>query len=303
MNTLITMIIQDVARTPVSETGFRFWSGNIHQDMLMATIVVVMVTVLVAALVLLKAFKTIVRLSMPEIEQEVKAAAIAKKEAQKESRRAWWNKLMGLRPLADEEELVIDHAYDGIKELDNPTPVWFMGLFYATMVFGVVYLSVYYVFGIGLSQDEEYQQEMTIAEQQRKAYLATQANNVDENTVAIDNSAETLAAGKSIFQQNCVACHGGAGEGGIGPNLTDDYWLHGGNIKNVFKTITHGVPDKGMVAWGQQLSPAQIAQVANFVLSIHGTNPPNAKAPQGELEAAQADGDAVAASGIEKEEI
>ncbi|WP_134088287.1 cbb3-type cytochrome c oxidase N-terminal domain-containing protein [Olivibacter sp. XZL3] len=269
---------------PVAAVENSLGSGNIHRDILIITLLVVALLVLVAAVVLHKAFKTLIRVTMPEIELSEAASAKARKAERRERLKMRWNKLMGLRPLAEEEDLLIDHAYDGIKELDNPTPVWFMGLFYATMVFGLVYFSVYHVFGWGLNQDDEYQQEMLVAEKERQVYLASQANNVDENTVEIDNSAEILAEGKAVFNQNCVACHGALGEGGIGPNLTDAYWLHGGSIKAVFKTIKRGVPDKGMIAWEQQLSPGQIAQVANYILSLQGTTPPNAKAPQGDLD-------------------
>jgi len=261
-----------------------FSSGNVHQDILLLALLVVMITVLATAMVLHKAFKTIIRVTMPDVEIEAQAAQLAKRALRKQVRKNRWNKLMGLRPLSEEDDLVIDHSYDGIQELDNPTPAWFMGLFYASMVFAVVYISTYHVFGVGMNQEQEYEKEMMVAENERKAYLASQADNVDENSIEPDKSAETIARGKIIFDQNCIACHGGAGEGGIGPNLTDDYWLHGGNIKDIFRTIKHGVPDKGMIAWEQQLSPAQIAQVSNYIVSLHGTNPPNAKAPQGELE-------------------
>lgn len=259
-------------------------SGNIHQDILIFSLLLVMILLLAAAMVLLKAFKTMIRVTMPEVEMELVAAKAAKHKSRKQLRKDRWNKLMGLRPLAEEDDLIIDHSYDGIQELDNPIPVWFMSLFYASLVFAVVYIAIYQVFGIGMNQDQEYAREMVIAENDRKIYLASQADNVDENTVTLDKGAETLAAGKAIFNQNCVACHGGAGEGGIGPNLTDQYWLHGGSVKAVFKTVKHGVPDKGMIAWEQQLSPAQIAQVSNYIISLRGTNPPNGKAPQGESE-------------------
>lgn len=265
-------------------TSERGWgSGNIHQDVLLISLLIVVLTVLIAAIVLNKAFKTIVHVMMPEIEAAAKAATKAKQKEKRAHLKQWWNNVMGLRPLSEEEDLVIDHAYDDIRELDNPTPAWFMGLFYATMVFGVVYLSVYHVFGWGMNQDDEYKKEMRVAEQERKAYLASQVDNVDENSVEVDKSPEVIAEGKAIFDQNCIACHGAVGEGGIGPNLTDNYWLHGASIKDVFNTIKRGVPDKGMIAWEQQLSPSKIAQVANYILSLQGTNPPNAKAPQGDL--------------------
>ncbi|MCL4640960.1 MAG: c-type cytochrome [Olivibacter sp.] len=265
-------------------TSERGWgSGNIHQDVLLISLLIVVLTVLIAAIVLNKAFKTIVHVMMPEIEAAAKAATKAKQKEKRAHLKQWWNNVMGLRPLSEEEDLVINHAYDDIRELDNPTPAWFMGLFYATMVFGVVYLSVYHVFGWGMNQDDEYKKEMRVAEQERKTYLASQVDNVDENSIEVDKSPEVIAEGKAIFDQNCIACHGAVGEGGIGPNLTDNYWLHGASIKDVFKTIKRGVPDKGMIAWEQQLSPSKIAQVANYILSLQGTNPPNAKAPQGDL--------------------
>lgn len=257
--------------------------ANPHGTILMVALLVVMITVLIAALVLHKAFKTIIQVTMPEVESAHQQALVDKRKNRAAARKIWWNKLMGLRPLAEEDDLVIDHDYDGIRELDNPTPMWFMGLFYATIVFGAVYLSVYHVFGVGLSQEEEYEQEMLLAENERKAFLEGQANNIDENTVELDLNPETIAAGKAIFDQSCMPCHGALGEGGIGPNLTDNYWLHGGSVKDIFRTIKRGVPDKGMIAWEQQLTPAQIAQVSNYITSIVGTTPPNAKAPQGEL--------------------
>lgn len=251
-------------------------------DILIVALVVVMVIVLVAALVVLRAMRMMLYITVPNALETEKAALAEAKAARRNRRRQWWNRLMGLRPLAEEKDLVIDHEYDGIKELDNPVPAWFNGMFYASMAFAVVYLCVYHVFGWGPNQDQEYAREMERAEQARQEWLAQAADNVDENTVAVDTSPETVAAGMAIFTQNCIACHGGAGEGGIGPNLTDDYWLHGGDVQDIFKVIKYGVLDKGMVPWEQSLTPAQIAEVANYILTLHGTNPPNAKEPQGE---------------------
>jgi cytochrome c oxidase cbb3-type subunit III len=124
---------------------------------------------------------------------------------------------------------------------------------------------------------------MAKAEEQKAAYLKKSANNVDENSVKVMTDAADLASGEKVFIQNCGACHGKAGEGIVGPNLTDDYWLHGGSIKDVFKTIKYGWPEKGMRSWKDDLSPVQIAQVSSWIKSKHGSNPPNAKAQQGEL--------------------
>src|SRR5690606_14959472 len=148
--------------------------------------------------------------------------------------------------------------------------------------FAVVYLLIYQVFNWGPNQDQEYEREMAAADKVRQEWLAQSANSVDEHSVEVDSSPETIAAGQAIFAQNCTACHGGVGEGGIGPNLADEYWLHGGEIRDIFKIIKYGVLDKGMVPWEQNLTPAQIAQVANYIVSLRGSNPANAKAPQGE---------------------
>ena len=193
-----------------------------------------------------------------------------------------WEKLLSLRPIAEEKDLEIDHAYDGIKELNNPVPAWFNLLFFGTMIIAAGYLFYYHIGGYGDLQDKEYDNEMAQAQMDRAEYLKKSANAVDENTVKIDNTPVTLAEGRNIFDGNCKVCHGEKGQGIIGPNLTDDFWLHGGGINNVFKTIKYGVPAKGMISWEKNLSPKQISAVANFILSIHGTNPPAAKAPQGE---------------------
>ena len=124
---------------------------------------------------------------------------------------------------------------------------------------------------------------MAQGEAEKAAYLEKAANNVDENTVKLITDKDQLAAAKQIFTTVCAACHTATGAGNVGPNLTDDYWLHGGSIKDVFKTIKYGWPDKGMKSWKDDYSPVQIAQLASYVKSLHGTNPPNPKAPQGTL--------------------
>ena len=176
------------------------------------------------------------------------------------------------------------HNYDDIQELDNPVPAWFNWMFYSTVVFGLLYLLNYHVFNLGKLQDEEYAIEMKDASIAKEAYLAKMGDLIDENSVKIDKSTGVLTAGKALFAQNCVACHGANGEGIVGPNLTDDFWLHGGAIASVFKTIKYGVPEKGMIAWEKQLSAKQMSDVSNYIESLKGTNPANPKAPQGEKE-------------------
>ncbi|HWZ05266.1 MAG TPA: c-type cytochrome, partial [Mucilaginibacter sp.] len=128
--------------------------------------------------------------------------------------------------------------------------------------------------------------EMAQADAAKKVYLSHQANQVDENTVKLVTDPTVLASGQTIFKTTCSPCHGINGQGVVGPNLTDDYWLHGNKINDLFKTIKYGVPAKGMPTWEKQLSPKQISDVANYVKSLHGTNPPGAKEPQGTKETA-----------------
>ncbi|GHE47473.1 cbb3-type cytochrome c oxidase N-terminal domain-containing protein [Sphingobacterium griseoflavum] len=252
-------------------------SGNIYNDVLIIALIVVMLVLLSSSIVVHRAFKAIIKLTMPQLAAEEEA-----KRAKKTDWQAVWNRLLSLRPLAEEKDLEIDHAYDGIKELDNPIPAWFNALFYSTMTFGLVYLMVYHVFGWGLNQEQEYNREVVLAEKAKQEYLAQAANLIDETSITVDESGAMAASGKAIFMANCVACHGNAGEGGIGPNLTDEYWLHGADIKDIFKVVKYGVAAKGMVPWEQTLTPAQIAEVSNYIYSLRGTNPPNAKEPQGE---------------------
>lgn len=185
-------------------------------------------------------------------------------------------------PIEREDEIMLDHDYDGIKELDNRIPPWFTWLFYITIVFAVYYMLHFHVFRTGDLQAEEYEAEIQTAELKRAELIRTGAF-INEETVSLLTDAAELQSGKEIYDVNCVACHGQFGEGLVGPNLTDDYYIHGGGIKNVFTVIKYGVPAKGMISWQSQLSPNQMQEVASYIISLHGTNPPNPKSPEGEL--------------------
>ena len=192
-------------------------------------------------------------------------------------------KLKGTRPIEEEGEIILDHNYDGIKELDNKLPPWWVYLFYATIIFGVVYLARFHVFG-DYTQDIEYEREVAAAQAAIEEYKKTAKDLVDVNTVELLTDANDLNAGKAIFEVNCVVCHMADGGGGIGPNLTDEYWILGGGIKNVFNTISEGGrAGKGMVAWKQTLKPSEMAQVASYLLTFQGTTAANPKAPEGEI--------------------
>lgn len=184
---------------------------------------------------------------------------------------------------AEKAKMMADHSYDGISELDNFMPPWLQYVFVGTVAFALVYFVNYSVLGNGPTGVEEYEEELrmeALASEVRKANLVA---GIDENSVIFDESAVALAAGKSIYETNCVACHAADGGGGVGPNLVDDYWLHGSTIKDLFGVVKYGVVEKGMIPWEDQLSPEQIQQVSSFVLSLKGTIPANPKIPQGEL--------------------
>lgn len=202
----------------------------------------------------------------------------------------WWRKLVqklnASVPVEQEKEIELDHSYDGIRELDNHLPPWWKWLFYGTIGWSVVYLIMFHVSGsLPLSQ-EEYRSELALAEEQVRQYQASQPRAViDENALEYKHDAETIEKGKSIFiSNNCGGCHRNDGGGNtIGPNLADEYWLHGGELKNVFQTIKNGVVEKGMPAWGKAMSAQDVRDVTFFVMSLQGSNPPDAKAPQGEI--------------------
>jgi cytochrome c oxidase cbb3-type subunit 3 len=194
-----------------------------------------------------------------------------------------WGKLNAFKSRERESELDIGHDYDGIRELDNRLPPWWLYGFYLTIIVSALYLWRYHVSESAPLSIGEFDIAMQKAAVEHEIYLKKSASLVDENTVSMLIDAEASMAGKKIFELNCAACHGKAGEGTVGPNLTDDYWLHGGSIKDIFKTIKYGWSEKGMKSWKDDLSPMQIAQISTYIKLMSGTNPPNAKEKQGEL--------------------
>lgn len=193
-----------------------------------------------------------------------------------------WQKLQDSKPIEEEGEIELDHDYDGIKELDNNLPPWWLYGFYLSIIFAVVYLARYHVFQSAPLQIEEYEMAMAEGEKQKAEYLLTAADLVDESSVVLLTDASKIQEGATIFAANCVACHAADGGGTVGPNLTDEYWLHGGSVKDIFTTIKYGVPDKGMISWESLLGPAKMQAVASYILSLQGTTPAAPKEPQGE---------------------
>lgn len=231
---------------------------------------------------LFKALATIKYLLLSKEEQQKIDAIEALPLLESPFFKKWKQRLTKSKPLAQEGELLLDHNYDGIKELDNELPPWWVYSFYITIVFGLIYLVRFHVVG-DYNQAQEFTTEMAVAQQQVEQYLKTAPDLMDKEKVTLLTDAKDLAEGKAIFQTNCVACHRADAGGQIGPNLTDNYWILGGGIKNVFNTVMEGGRDgKGMVAWKAVIKPTEIQKVASYVLSLQGSNPKDAKAAEPE---------------------
>ncbi len=197
----------------------------------------------------------------------------------------FWDKINSFKPIDEEGDIDTGHHYDGIRELNNVTPSWFITAFVFTIIFGIIYMYRYHISKSAPLQDEEFAIEMTQAAEEKAAFAAKQTSSIDENSVVMLEGAD-IEAGKKIFVGTCASCHGANGgsmKGGVGPNLTDEYWIHSGSLKDIYKSIKYGWSGTAMIAWKDQFSAKQIAQLASYVRSIKGSNPPNAKAPDGEL--------------------
>ena len=200
----------------------------------------------------------------------------------------WYKKLVStfVRPestVVSEDQLLLEHDYDGIKELDNNLPPWWVYLFYASIVFGVVYMVRFEILGAD-DQEMELAKEIAQAKIEVAEYMKTAPDMMDEKTVTVLTDPADLAVGKEIYTTNCAACHRADAGGQIGPNLTDEEWILGGGIKNIFHTLVNGGRDgKGMIAWKGTLKPKEMQKVASYIMSLKGSNPVDAKAPEGEV--------------------
>ena len=301
MNKKATLLTGILLMTPLfAKAQFQHMSeGEIKTYTILSFALITAIVMLAVAWVILSLIRTMLHL-------ELKRKGI---DPATRSFAARWNRLWQKAnyrvAIEEEESIMLDHNYDGIRELDNHLPPWWKGLFYGSIVFAFVYLIIYHVTDSAPLSHEEYAIAMEKAEEVRLARLANQPQaQIDEENVEPVTETALLAEGKTIFARNCAQCHKDLGEGGIGPNLTDAYWLHGGSMPDIYRTIKVGVTEKGMVPWEGVLSPTQIQNVASYILTLQGSNPPNAKAPQGELyvppapeeEAAPADSSAFEAS-------
>jgi cytochrome c oxidase cbb3-type subunit III len=248
---------------------------------------IVVVSVLVAVLLLAAIYALQVLTKLLRSEEERKAKETGTTAAPVLGFWQLFLKIANKRvDIEEEESIILDHDYDGIKELDNHLPPWWSYLFYLTIIFAIVYVVVYHFTESLPLQEEEYEIEMAEAAAQSQIRMAQNeaaGTAFSEADLELLTDPDILASGSKVFAQQCIACHRADAGGSIGPNLTDDYWIHGGDIKSVFNIIKVGVLDKGMMSWEGVLSPTQIRDVANYIISLKGSNPPNPKAPQGEL--------------------
>jgi cytochrome c oxidase cbb3-type subunit 3 len=221
------------------------------------------------------------------LSDEAKARYSTNETLRKQNSFGWlkrkYKEMLDSKPMEKEQEIVLDHNYDGIRELDNNLPPWWVYMFYATIIFGVGYFAYYEMFD-GPNQIDEFDTEVAQAKIDVAEFKKNNKDLIDAETVEQLTEPADLAAGKTIFTENCVACHKDSGGGGIGPNLTDDFWILGGGIKNIYHTISEGGrAGKGMIAWKTDLKPSEMAQVASYLMTLHGTNPADGKEPEGDI--------------------
>ncbi len=267
------------AAAPVNQ---KFWENTIGSMTVLGGAIVIVG----AMLVVVRLLSIIVKMDELRILKEKGVEEVV--ETYRQPQESWWSRFMKTAtkavPVSQEKDIDLGHDYDGIRELDNKLPPWWLWMFYISIIFSIIYWTLFHITGSAPGMHQEYEQDMKKANTAIAAYMAKQAEQVDENNVAMLEDPQEIELGKSIFNTSCTPCHGTMGEGNsIGPNLTDEYWLHGGGIKNVFSTIKYGVIEKGMQSWKENLRATDMQRVASYILTLQGTNPPGAKDPQGDL--------------------
>lgn len=283
-STVVTFA-QDVAATEAKPETYQipkmFWDPITYVWILLGSIV------LLTIYTMSRTITVLTKVVEGKYDRHTQTSAQAAAQTQEVKTPSAWSKMMNVLvravPIEKEKDVMLDHDYDGIDELDNQLPPWWKYGFYFTIIFAFVYIFNFHVSGSGKLQLAEYKEEVAKADAEKKLRMEKDANMVTASNVVALTDPAALASGKEIYVKNCKACHGDFGQGVVGPNLTDEYWIHGGGAKNVFNTITEGVTGKGMISWKSQLAPKKIQEVTSYILTLKGTNPAAAKEPQGTI--------------------
>lgn len=241
----------------------------------------IMITIIFVELLVIVSLLLNIRSLLKTEKEKLSDALLTEEEkvAIKKTQLSWWDRFNKLKPVSEESQLDLGHEYDGIRELNNRLPPWWLYGFYLCIIFAGIYLWRFHVTHNGPSSAQEYETSVADAKAKIDAYIKAKGDAVDEYTVTMLKDKASLDEGKIIFEKSCVTCHKATGAGDVGPNLTDDFWLHGNDIKSIFKTIRYGI--NAMPQWQMAYSNKQIQLVSSYVKTLHGTNPPNPKAPQG----------------------
>ncbi|MBM3412247.1 MAG: c-type cytochrome [Bacteroidetes bacterium] len=246
---------------------------------LIATVLFLELFIIIALLINIK---FLVNKEKSKFVAEADSEVVNEKKAKQLS---WWDRINLFRPIDEEKDLDLGHEYDGIRELDNRLPPWWLYGFYICIIFAAIYLYRYHVVHSAPSSKEEFEMAVAKGDADVKAFLASKGESVDETTVELLTSAEDLSAGQKIFTTpgKCATCHAEDGGGNaVGPNLVDDYWIYSGDIKSIFKVVKYGA-NNGMKSWKDELSAKEMAQVSSYIKSLKGTKPKEPKEPQGNL--------------------
>jgi cytochrome c oxidase cbb3-type subunit 3 len=283
LSVMLTMLMGTPALlAQATSSGPAFWDDTFGIMLIVGAAMVV----IAAFIAVLRMFYSLMNLQKRQYLKEagLETSEIEKQLKDETASNQLLKSLTAAVPLEQEKDILLDHDYDGIRELDNPLPPWWVALFWITIIFAVIYWGYYHTFDKGMNQAEEYAYEMETAEDAVANFLSEKGESVDESSVTALTDEPALTRGKEIYDSKCVACHNIDGGGNtIGPNLTDNYWIHGGSIQDIFKTVKYGVPEKGMLSWETQLGPADIQKVSSYIKSLVGTIPADPRAPQGEL--------------------
>ncbi len=221
------------------------------------------------------------------VKKEVMEKAAQEGKVYKQEPALWeklWQDANAFVPVEKEATILLGHNYDGIRELDNHLPPWWTYLFIGTVIWSVIYFFAYHVTDSLPLSISEYDTEVSVAnDQQKKLKAANPGPQIDESNVIATAEAADLKDGKSIFTSICTSCHRADGGGDIGPNLTDEYWKHGGSMTDIYKVVKNGVTGTNMVAWGGTMSPEKMRNVSSYLLTLQGTKPVNGKKPEGDV--------------------